>query len=318
MIDDLPLRTLASAQHGIVSIEQAVRLGYGRHARHALIDGRRWERIGPRVIGLVGAPPSQGRTASIAVLSAGRGAALCGPSAAAWWGIPGNLLEPLHVVRDRDGSTRAPVDAAAHEPKLLPPHHVVVLDSVRTVVPARALFDVAGRRRRGAQDEAWVERVARMVDTAWAMRLVSGRSLHALFDEMAKRGRSGTRVMRLVLADRGVDYIPPASGLESRFAQILARAGLPPMRRQIDSGGDRWIGRVDFRAADVPVLVEIQSERFHSSLIDSQLDADRLAALRAAGFVVVEITETDVFHRPYRVVRQVEEGLALARSCRAA
>jgi hypothetical protein len=154
--------------------------------------------------------------------------------------------------------------------------------------------------------------MARMVDTAWAMRLVSGTSLHGMLDEMAARGRSGIGVMRAVLADRGHEYIPPASGLESRVVQLLARAGLPPLRRQVDTGGSQWIGRVDFRDEVVPFILEVQSERFHASLIDQQLDDRRVGALRAAGFVVSELTDTDVWTRPTRVVDVVREGRALA------
>src|SRR3546814_16333358 len=81
----------------------------------------------------------------------------------------------------------------------------------------------------------------------------------------------GIRTMRQVLATRGLDYVPPASNLEARFEQILLQAGEAPMRRQVDIGdGDRWIGRVDFRDADLPLLVEIPSERFTAGLIDKQ------------------------------------------------
>jgi hypothetical protein len=118
--------------------------------------------------------------------------------------------------------------------------------------------------------------------------------------------------MRAVLADRGPGYIPPASGLESRVVQILQRAGLPPLRRQVDSGGDRWIGRVDFRDPALPFILEIQSERFHASLIDRQLDSERIGRLRAAGFVVREVTDIDVWTRPDRLLTAVREGRVLA------
>jgi very-short-patch-repair endonuclease len=154
--------------------------------------------------------------------------------------------------------------------------------------------------------------MARMVDTAWAMRLVSGATLHAMLDDLAQRGRPGIRVMRQVLADRGLDYVPPASSLESRVAQILRDAALPVFQRQVNLGDAHgWIGRVDFRAVDRPVVLEVQSERFHASLIDHQLDAERLSRLRAAGFAVVEITETEVWHRPERLVRKVREACRL-------
>lgn len=314
MIDDTALRDIAAIQHGAVSVEQAAGAGFGARTRQRLVDGQRWRRSGNRVLVLRGTPTTQGQVASIAVLSAGPGAALSGPSAAAWWGIPGNLLEPLQVLRTRDRSVRSPVRAAAHEPKLLPRHHILTLDAVPTVIPARALIEVAGSRRGGAQLEWWVRRMERMVDTAWSLRLVSGASLHQTFEELAERGRSGIAVMRLVLSDRGRDYVPPASGLESRVVQILERAGEPPLRRQIDTGDGRWIGRVDFRDARLPFILEVQSERFHASLIDRQLDGERLSRVRAAGFVVREVTDVDVWQRPQHIVDVVREGRALARA----
>ncbi|MDP1819033.1 MAG: hypothetical protein Q8K58_03965 [Acidimicrobiales bacterium] len=309
MIDETELRELASQQHGVVAVHQAEALGYTRRTRDVLVDGHRWARAAPRVLRLPGAPITDAQAALIAVLDAGPGAALRGESAAAWWAIPGNLLLPAQVVRPRSRRDLWDRVGVAHQPLLLPADHVVVLQGIPTVVPCRALFDVAGTQRRGAEIPWWVERMARMVDTAWAMRLVSGRSLHAMFGALARRGRPGIGVMRQVLEDRGLDYVTPASGLESRVAQILRRAGQPPLRRQVDSGdGDGWIGRVDFRDASLPVVVEVQSERFHTSRIDAQLDAHRRSLLATAGFEVVEILEFEVWHRPQEVIRKVAEG----------
>jgi very-short-patch-repair endonuclease len=115
-------------------------------------------------------------------------------------------------------------------------------------------------------------------------------------------------VLRTLLDERGDDYVPPASNLECRFAAVIARAGLPEMRRQVDSGGDAWVGRVDFRDARLPLIVEVQSERYHTALTDQQADGVRLAALRVDGFEVVEVTEDQVWHRPEEVVRLIEDA----------
>jgi very-short-patch-repair endonuclease len=80
------------------------------------------------------------------------------------------------------------------------------------------------------------------------------------------------------------------------------------MRRQVDSGGDRWVGRVDFRDEDLPLLVEVQSETYHLALTDARDDEVRLAALRGAGFEVVEVTDAQVWHRPDEVVDAVCEA----------
>jgi hypothetical protein len=308
MIDDGELRRLAADQHGLVSVEQAGALGISVRHREHLVDGRRWAHESTRVLRLVGAPVTPASRAMAAVLQAGPGAALASWSACAWWGLPGAPLFPAIVDRPRDRATR-PVAGRAREPVSLEVGHILRLDGIPTVVPARALFEVAGTKRRGAEIPSWVERVARLVDTAWSMRLVSGATLHGMLEDLAQRGRPGIRVMRQVLQDRPVEYVPPASNLESRVQSILRDAGITSLRRHVDTGTDRhWIGRVDFRDAVLPFVLEVQSERFHSSRIDRQLDERRIEALRHAGLVVAEAIEEDAWHRPDRIVRQVIEG----------
>jgi hypothetical protein len=318
MIDDGRLRELASRQHGVVSVEQAQTCGLGAAQRLRLVDGRRWVRESSRVLRLAGSPATAPSRAMATVLQAGPGAVLASWSACAWWGMPGARLLPAVVDRPRDRSARR-VAGSAREPVTLDPEHIVVLEGIPVVHPARALFEVAGSKRRGAEIPSWVQRVARMVDTAWSMRLVSGPTLHAMLEDLAQRGRPGIRVMRQVLSDRPIGYAPPASSLESRVQEILWRAGITGFRRQVDTGSERrWIGRVDFRHVDLPLVLEVQSERFHTSLIDRQVDAERIEALERAGIVVVELLEDDVWHGPARVVAAVRAGLAGAEGRRAA
>lgn len=184
-----------------------------------------------------------------------------------------------------------------------------VLEAVPVVTPVRGLFDVAGQRGISPQ------RVERAVDNAWSQRLVSGASLQAMLKDLAKRGRPGIRVMREILEPRGPDYVPPASGVEGRVTQLMKDAGLRPLRRQVDCGNDRnWIGRVDFADDEVPFVLEVQSERFHTSLLDRKVDQDRIAQLQAAGYIVVTVTDTDVWHRPSHVLDIIRDGRRRART----
>lgn len=120
--------------------------------------------------------------------------------------------------------------------------------------------------------------------------------------------------MRALLAERGRDYIPPASGLENRVVQILRSAGERPLRRQVNCGSDSgWIARVDFIDAEVPFVLEVQSDRYHSSLLDRRADCERIARLETAGYVVATVTETDVWHHPDTVLDIVRNGRRAAR-----
>ena len=82
------------------------------------------------------------------------------------------------------------------------------LDGIPVLTPGRLLFQLAGSLS--------VSRMASLTDKAWARRLVSGRSLHTMCEELSEHGRDGMAVMREVLEARPVGYAPPESNLEAR------------------------------------------------------------------------------------------------------
>jgi very-short-patch-repair endonuclease len=181
-----------------------------------------------------------------------------------------------------------------------------MLDGVPIASPALVLFQLAG--------QVHPLRAERACDNAWAMGLVSGGGLHALLDELAEHGRNGISVMRAILSERPPHYQPPASGLERRFASILQEAGEEPMRRQVDVGGESWVGRVDFADSSLPLVVEINSERYHSSLTDQRADQARHEALHGAGFTVLWFWDTEIWHEPHRVVLEVRRARVALRA----
>lgn len=140
--------------------------------------------------------------------------------------------------------------------------------------------------------------------------------LHRVLDELGGRGRTGTAVVRELLATRPVGAVLPASGLEARVIRILEEAGEPPLERQVDVGGHEWIGRVDLVDSAVGLIVEIDSAAHHSSKLDRERDRRRDEALYAAGWrLVLRIPEDDVWQRPREVVARVR---AARRQLRAA
>lgn len=297
------INRIASRQHGLALAYDAHALGVTREELRHLVRTGRIDRVTRRVLRVPGAPRTDLQAVLTAVLDAAPGAFACGHTAAAIWEVAGYRLAPVHVVRPRGLSGRRSSLAVLHEVKRLLPRHVTVLKDVPVVRPERMVLDLCASEH--------PRRAARALDDAWRRRLLSGRSARALVSETSVQGRPGLRLLRALLDERGDDYVPPASNLEARFASIITQAGLPEMRRQVDSGDDeRWVGRVDFRDVDRPLIVEIQSETFHSALIDRVEDEARLAALRAAGFEVVEITEEQVWHRPREVVRTMREARA--------
>lgn len=313
MADLHPILRIAERQHGLITAAQLHQHHVDRNVLARLIERGVLEHAGPLLYRIGGSAPGTGQQLMAAVLGAGTRAALSHTTGLGYWGVRGFVLDPIHVVRHRDDGDHPVPGVRIHEVRDLPASEVRVLDGIPVVSPALALLQLAGMR--GVHPE----RVGRAVDAAWSDRLVSFRSLDALLARMSQRGRPGLTLLRTLVQERGPDYTPPASNLESRVATLLAGSGLPRMRRQVDSGdGEGWIGRVDFRAEALPVVLEVQSERFHRGLTAQRHDHERLAALRRAGFEVVEASDVDVFHHPDRVLARLSVAFDRAGAARRA
>ena len=295
------VREIAAKQHGLVATYQVD--GVTRRAWT-----KAWEFLTPRVLRLRGSPRTDGQRAMAAVLDASPGAALSHTSALAWWGVAGFDLAPVHVSRHRGLTRRSSPLARVHEVVDLLPHHVKVFDGVPVTAPARAVFEACGMGLHPLK-------MARACDNAWTMGLYDGHTIHRTLIELAASGRNGTTLMRELLRTRPTDYIPPASNLERRFMEILRQVGLPEMRRQVNVGDDHhWIGRIDFLDDELPVIAEINSNRYHDGLSNEADDAARYAALAAAGFEVAVLWENEVWYEPRLVLRKVRAARRAALS----
>jgi very-short-patch-repair endonuclease len=288
-LDD-QIEALATRQHSLVAIWQLHGMGAVPREIYRLRHERRWEELTPRVLALPGVAGSGDRTLMAAVLDASPGAVASHGSAAHLWGAPGWRAEAIEVTRHRGVARRGSPLGSVHEVIDLMPHHVKLIRGIPVTSPARTVFDVAARSHPA--------RVERLLDWLWSERLLDGRTLDRTVTELAARGRGGSAVMRELAAARGPSYVPPASGLERRFQQILFERNLPPMRRQVDSGGDDWSGRVDFRAVDRAIVVEVHSQRHHTALVDQASDRRRQDQLVTDGFEVVVVWDSEVWHEP--------------------
>jgi very-short-patch-repair endonuclease len=296
------LLALAARQHGLAHRKQITALGLSPEAVAHLVSSGRWSWRTGTVLELVGSPPTDKQYALACVLDLAEGSALSHDSSVATWGVPGFALRPVHVVGVRERGRRSAHLARVHQPRIWLPHHVYEVDGIPVVSPTLALFQIAGLHHPA--------RVERALDNALAMGLTSPRRLHIALAQLQRRGRPGIALMRELLRVRGDDYRPPASGLEARFQRLAANIGVHELERQVDIGDDDgWIGRIDFRHRELPLLVEIDSDRFHTSLLDRASDATRDERLRRAGFVVLRFTEFQVWHRPHEVEEALLEAI---------
>jgi hypothetical protein len=295
---------LAGRQYGVVSSRQLRALGVGPHGFAERAAGRHWTSLSDEVLLRVGAPRGRGADALAAVLDSGAGSVLSHSSAASWWGSASASLKPVHTTRTSRGSRGSEL-AVVHTIRWMEPAWCTVLDAVPVVLPPFLALQLFAQLR--------YERAERWVESMWSRRLLSGPQLRSFLDEVSARGRDGCGGLRRYLDARGPDYVPAASSLELRARSVLSDAGIA-VRPEVDLGADDWSARVDLLHATLPLVVEIQSERYHSALVDAQADDARRARLEADGFVVVEVWDSQVWHRPWEMVAAVRDGERRARA----
>lgn len=290
---------LAARQHGLATRKQLAALGLTESGCRNLVERGEWRWRSSTVLQVLGSAPTTEQELLLHALDVDVDAAISHETSMARWGTPGFSLWPVHVTGDRVRGRRRKHLAIVHQPRLLQPEHVIELDGIRTTTPTRTLFDLAGVIHPG--------RLERALDNALASGLTSIPLLNSMLNQLACRGRKGITLMRALLEARPIGYVPPASGLESRFQQLARRAGWWTFSRQINVGDEHsWLARVDFVEREQRIIVEVQSDRFHTALLDREADKRRIALLSAAGWTVLEVKEHDLWHNPDKVIRQLQ------------
>ena len=265
-----------------------------------------FEERSAEVLRLAGSPDTFRQRAMAAVLDAGAGAVLSHESAAALWGLPGFERSALQVTRLRGGTRRPSGLAVVHEVRTLPRHHTVVLDGIRVTTGARLVADLAG--------SVHPLRLRRAYANARARRITTGPAVERVAAELCGKGWLGSTVLRELLAEEWPDDGRPETGLELRFVDLSDRAGLPRPSCQVRVGGDSLVGRVDFLYRPIKGVAEVNSDLFHRQVPDEEADEHRYAALRAAGFRVVEsFDEHEIWHDGRTVIDRLRRMWATAR-----
>ena len=296
---DRTIHQLAAPQHGAFSRSQARGAGITRQMLIVRLRRGAVRSISDEVLAVAGSSSTDRQRAICAVLDTRGIAALSHDSAAGFWDLPGFRLDPLHVTTVRRSRTAKSGLAHVHTTTAPLEDHVCVVDGLTVTVPVRTLFDLAGTTH--------PDRLARLVDAAWRKRYVTGRLLRRTLVELAEQGRPGIQHMREICDARGDDYRPNDSNLEARFQELMAQIGIYSLERQCDLGDQDWLGRVDFYDRALRLILEIDSELFHTSLTDQAHDARRRAELEAAGYRIEVIAQFDVWHRPREVQRRIRQ-----------
>jgi hypothetical protein len=134
--------------------------------------------------------------------------------------------------------------------------------------------------------EAWWQ------ELAVRLGLVTHRDLVDAVACLAKNAH-GKSLLRLLLELRTAELVPTESYLETRCLQVLRRFGIVGLERQVEFFDHRGrIGRVDFVFCGV--VVECDSEEWHTIDNAFHVDRERRSRLLAIGHPVIEVTKQHI------------------------
>lgn len=232
-----------------------------------------------------------------AVLACGPAAVLSHRDAGALWQVRRDWRHLIDVTSP--GRTRHDQPGIdVHRPRLFEDDERTVIDGIPVTTLPRTLIDLAavlrldqlryafhGAERRDLLDLAELERI------------------RARF----KRRRGLKMIDLLVAQHRPVPHMT-RSALEVLFLEVIRRAGLP------EPAVNMWLldMEVDFVWWAQRLVVEVDGTEYHRT--DSARDRDHLraAALQAAGYKVLHVTDRWLVNDPDAVARTVGDLLAAA------
>jgi len=233
-----------------------------------------------------------------------------GPTAAALWGmpVPARTLKRLYVGVPFPSQTPERADVIAIRPQ---PHFLRIVDwnGLRMTDPPTTWAVLARYLERNDLVAAldFLLFIPRDPGGWHPERLTGPQFTKDEFVEVIGRGRwRHAPLLRqaLELADTG-----SASHPETVFRLALLEADFPAPELNADIyDGPTWLANSDFVFREFKVCVEYQSA-YHLEAGQYHSDRARLAALRRAGWIMVELTAEDVLHNPASGLDIVAEAL---------
>jgi len=312
------VRALAARQRGAVSTGQALASGPTRRAIDLAVKGGEFTRRASGLLVVAGAPPCWEQELWLAWLGAGENAAISGRAAAHALELPGFRKPVVEVVVPFGTSHRQSI-GRLRQTRWLPPEHIIHVDGLPPLTSvARTIFDLAGDpdRPRTFRVEQWRDlhkrHIARVFSRSLRRNDFTMIGMMRTLAALGRRGRAGTTIIRELVAEFGKDFVPTGSDLEDLWLDMIRAEGIEEPDRQVQiSGPTGWLGCVDFAYLRRRVIWEIDGPD-HDAPLQKRLDAERDAAMRAAGYDVHRAHWLRLVNEPDTVIREVLEALAAA------
>jgi hypothetical protein len=275
------LMAYARRQHGLVTRKQILET-LTRRQLDTLLQTGRLERVQPSTYRVGGSPESWEQMLHAAVLAGGDDAAGSFRAAAHLWTFAGFWAAPsIEITTPSRRRTRLD-DVIVHDTEVLGTIHFDRRRGIPVTSVARTLCDLSAC--------CWPNEIGRALDDALRRKLVTLRRMHAVFDDLATRGRRRSTVMRELLAEREPSYHPGGSDPEVRMIRVLRHAGLRDLVQQHAVRLNGMTYRLDGAFIDYKVALEYEGFEFHRSRTAFDVRYTRDRALKHDDWWVVYVT----------------------------
>ena len=292
-------KVIAANQYGLITMRQALELGFARKQVERLVTSKQWSRLRRGVFAVGGVPGSWHQSLMAACLASAGHAS--GRTAGYLYGLDGvDHPAQLEIVipRTRSASLKGvSVSRVDWGRKWLTKHR-----RVPTVDPTLTLLTLGASLS--------IERLELAFEDVLRRSATSFERLRELLNGEG-RGKTGSRNLRQLLDERDPDGKATESGLETRIWQFFRRYRLPFPEKQhriLDAGV--FVARPDFAYPEEKIAIEGLSWRYHFGLAALEHDRDRRKKLEALGWLVINVTNRDLRNRPDEVAEEIRAALA--------
>ncbi len=292
---DRLLSTLARVQHGAFTRRQAIESGVSDRAVDGRVKRGMYAHLYPSVFAFAGSPASWRQDVVAAVLSIGDVAAASHNTAAYLWDMTSSRPAEIEVITHRHDRVHRD-GFVVHESKDLTTGDMTIIDGIPVTIPARTLVDLGASAPLGM--------VGRCLDTALREAKLTLHEVQRLIKRVARPGRTGIRVIRLLVEERMALTDLTESALEDLFRSVVLRSGLPVPGAQFEvcDPDGTFVGRFDFAYPRNRALIELDSEKWHMDPDAFQRDREKQNRAHALGWTVYRFTWRQLTTTPQAVI----------------
>ena len=285
---DRTLWSVASEQHGLISLDQLRASGMSAKALRVRCQDGRLTSVHPGVFRVGGAPLTWSQTVMAAALSLAPYGLASHRLAGQLWRFDGIPTAPTEIIvpRHRRRSRRG---FLVHESRDLRAADISRVGTIPVTSPIRTIIDLGA--------VVHVYRLEQALDDAVRRGLVDLEHLADRFRQVARPGRRGVGPLRPLLEERLGVAMSPANCFESHAQRLAQAAGLPtPVCQHPVDLGDTTV-YLDLAWPEVKLAVECDGLAHHFAAHQLRWDDRRQNALVLLGWMVLRFTWADVTQR---------------------